>query len=210
MVAVFRAVPVPVAAGAGALAPATTSPNSTSAATARPAAVIPAARAAAGGIRAGNVAGAAAAWSAEAFAGAGASASAARTAKAATSTMPATMPAGGRAPLLNPEQPDPDRQEVPAEGGEGEAGSRCGGQPAREDEPVRNGQHRQPEAEGRDHLQQEQPADGGDRPVAGHVQVEVDRRGGDQQAPARDPQADSGPAARRRFSVLRRGSPRRP
>ena len=39
--------------------------------------------------------------------------------------------AGGRADLGEPEQPDPDRQEVAAEGGEGEAGSRRGGQPAR-------------------------------------------------------------------------------
>jgi predicted lipoprotein with Yx(FWY)xxD motif len=63
IVVVFRTVPVPVpvAAGAEELAPATTSPNSTSAATARPAAVIPAALAAVGGIWAGNRAGAGAA-----------------------------------------------------------------------------------------------------------------------------------------------------
>ena len=117
--------------------------------------------------------------------------------------------AGGRADLGEPEQPDPDRQEVPAEGGEGEAGSGRGGQPAGEDEPARDGQHRQPQAEGGDHLEQEQPADRGDRPVAGQVQVEMDRRGGDQQARTCHTQGDSGPAVRRRFSVPGRGWPRR-
>ena len=66
--------------------------------------VIPAARAIAGEIWAGNVAGAAAAPPAGAFAAAGASASAARTTKAATSTTPATMPAVVRT-SLNPNSP---------------------------------------------------------------------------------------------------------
>src|SRR5690348_10584509 len=110
MVVVFRTVPVPVpvpvavAAGAGELAPASTSPNSTSAATARPAAVSPAALVTAGGIWAGNRAGAAAGPSAGACAAAGASASAARTTKASTSTTPATMPAVVRT-SLNPNSP---------------------------------------------------------------------------------------------------------
>jgi hypothetical protein len=85
--------PVPVAAGAGRLAPAVATPSSTSAAAASAAAAVAAARATAGGIRAGSPARPAAAPLTGVLAGAGASTSAARTANAATSITPATMPA---------------------------------------------------------------------------------------------------------------------
>ena len=191
------------------LAPATASPNSTSAATARPAAVIPAARAIAGGIWAGNR-------------GRGRCRAARRGLRRGGSKRErgqdhesghlhqAGGDAGAGADLLEPEQPDPDRQEVAAEGSEGEAGSGRGRQPAGDDEPAGDGQHRQPEAEGRDHLQQEQPPDRRDRPVPGQVQVEMDRCGGDQQTRTRHAQDDCGPAGRRPFGVLLRGPPRAP
>ena len=112
----------------------------------------------------------------------------------------------GGADLLEPEQPGPDRQQVAAEGGQREAGSGRGREPAGDDGPAAGGQHGQPEAEGGDHLQQEQPADRRDRPVAGQVQVQVDRPGGDQQAGTRYPQQDCPPARSRRSGVLLSGS----
>ena len=47
--------------------------------------------------------------------------------------------AGARADLLEPEQPGPDRQEIAAEGSEGEAGSRRGRQPAGDSAASRRG-----------------------------------------------------------------------
>ena len=88
----------------------------------------------------------------------------------------------GGADLLEPEQADPHRQQVPAEGGQGEPGA-CRG-----DEPTAGREHGRGQAEGRDHLEQEQPAEGGDRPVAGQVQVQVDRPGRGQQPGAGQPQ----------------------
>jgi hypothetical protein len=114
--------------------------------------------------------------------------------------------ARGGADLPEPEQPGPDRQQVAAEGGQREAGSGRGREPAGDDGPAAGGQHGQPEAEGGDHLQQEQPADHRDRPVAGQVQVQVDRPGGDQQAGTRYPQQDCPPAGSRRSGVLLSGS----
>jgi hypothetical protein len=64
-----------------------------------------------------------------------------------------------------------------------------------------DGGHGQREAEGGDHLQQEKPADCRDRPVAGQVQVEIDRPGGDQQTRTQPrgavPFANRAPAALR-------------
>ena len=104
---------------------------------------------------------------------------------------------GGGADLREPEQPGPDRQQVAAEGGQREAGSGGGGQPAGEQAAAgrRGWPARQGEAEGRDHLQQEQPPDGGDGPVPGQVQVEMDRRGGDQQPRTRDRRTAAGQPA---------------
>ena len=48
----------------------------------------------------------------------------------------------GAVDLLESEQPDPDRQEVAAEGGQGDARSARGGQPAGDDEPAADGEHR--------------------------------------------------------------------
>ena len=115
--------------------------------------------------------------------------------------------AGGGADFREPEQPGPDRQQVAAEGGQREAGSGGGGQPAGQQcggRPAGDGQHRQGEAERRDHLQQEQPPDGRDGPVPGQVQVKMDRRGGGQQPRTRDPQDGRGPAGRRPSGVLPR------
>ena len=114
--------------------------------------------------------------------------------------------ARGGADLFESEQPDPDRQQVAAEGGQREDGSRRGRQPARDDVPAAGHQHGQREGEGGDDLQQEQPADGRNRPVAGQVQVQVDRPGGDQQAGARDPQQERRPAGSRRSGVPLSGS----
>ena len=61
------------------------------------------------------------------------------------------------------------------------------------------------EAEGGDHLQQEQPPDRRDRPVPGQVQVEVDRPGGDKQPgpgqPGTRSAAGPGPALHRLVST---------
>jgi hypothetical protein len=83
-----------------------------------------------------------------------------------------------RPDLLEAEQPDPDRQQVGAEGGQRERRARGGGQPAASHQR-RYGQH-----ESHDDLQQEQPADGGDLPVPGQVVVQVNTGGhGQQQRP---------------------------
>ena len=204
IVVVFRAVPVLLAVVPAPAALPTATPSSTSAATARIAVdqLRPSGRSPAGSGRGIRGAGrpSAARPRPRARCGTGASASAARTANAATSTH-AGDDAGGRADLLEPEQPDPDRQQVAAERGQREACTRGGRQPAGDHEPARDDEHRQPQGEGGDHLQQEQPADRRDRPVAGHVQVEMDRCGGDQQTRPRYAQDDS--AASRRPAVLR-------
>jgi hypothetical protein len=82
----------------------------------------------------------------------------------------------GRPDLLEPEQADPHRQDVATEGREGKPGAGRGGQPAA------GHLHGRGEAEGGDHLEQEKPADRRDGPVAGQVQVEVDRPGHGKQA----------------------------
>jgi hypothetical protein len=152
------------------------------------AAVIAAARIG-GEIRAANLAGVAAAPPAGPLATvsarAGASASAARAANAATSMTPATMPAVVRTSWKpnSPVQTD--------------------GQSADDAGPAAGGQHGQREAEGGDHLQQEQPADGRDRPVTG--QVQVDRPGGEQQAGTCYPQRDGPPVRSRWLGVFLSG-----
>jgi hypothetical protein len=75
---------------------------------------------------------------------------------------------------VNPTSPIQTNRE-PTEVARAKPAGACGRQPAGD------GQHGQPEAEGRDHLQQEQPADHRDRLVAGPVRVDLDRPGGDQQ-----------------------------
>ena len=120
IVVVFRLVPATV--GGGELAPATTSPNSTSAATARPAAVIPAALAAAGGIWVGNRAGAACRTARRGVRRGGGKRERGQDYEGGHLHQ-AGGDAGGRADLLEPEQPGPDRQQVAAEGSQGEAGS---------------------------------------------------------------------------------------
>ncbi len=96
--------------------------------------------------------------------------------------------------------------QVAAEGSQREAGSCRGRQPAADDGPATGGQHGQPEAEGGDQLQQEQPADHQDGPASGQVQVQMDRPGGDQQAGTRYPHHDCPPARSRRFRVFLSGS----
>ena len=91
---------------------------------------------------------------------------------------------GRRPDLREPEQADPQRQQVAAQGGQGEPGA------GRRGEPVAGRQHRHTKPEGRDHLEQEQPADRRDRPVAGQVQVKVNRAGRDQQPAPGHPQCE--------------------
>ena len=95
----------------------------------------------------------------------------------------------GRPDLLEPEQADPQGQEVAAQGGQGEPGA------GRRGEPCTGRQHRGTEPEGRDHLEQEQPADRRDRPVAGQVQVKVNRARRDQQPAPGQPQGEPCPGA---------------
>ena len=109
---------------------------------------------------------------------------------------------GGGADFLEAEQADPDRQQVAAEGGQGEPGRGGGGEPAAQR------QHRQGEAERGDDLQQEQPADGRDGPVTGQVQVQVDRPAGDQQPRAGQQQRGPDPAGPRRRRIVSHGSGR--
>ena len=52
----------------------------------------------------------------------------------------------------------------------------------------RRGQDGEGQCEGGDHLEQEEPADRRDAPVPGQVQVEMDRRGGGEQACPGDPE----------------------
>jgi hypothetical protein len=73
-------------------------------------------------------------------------------------------------------------------------------------ESAGGGGHGQREAEGGDHLQQEKPADRRDRPVAGQVQVEIDRPGGDQQTRTHHVEQYLLPIARQRPCVFPDGS----
>jgi len=63
--------------------------------------------------------------------------------------------------------------------------------------PVAGGEHQGSQAEPGDHLEQEQPADGGDVLEPGQIQVKVDRGGGRQQPRPRDPERWPQPGAGR-------------
>jgi PAS domain S-box-containing protein len=89
---------------------------------------------------------------------------------------------GRGAHLGEPEQPDPDGQQVASQRGQGEPGAGRRGQPAA------GQQHRDGQGEGRDDLEQEQPADGRNRPVAGQVQIQVHGPGGEEQARSSHPE----------------------
>ena len=104
-----------------------------------------------------------------------------------------------RSDLLVTEKPDPDGQQVAAKGGQGEGGTGDGDQPA-----VR---HQRPDGEDERHdeLHQEQPADGGDRPVSGQVQDQVNAGGHDEQQRPRDPQPWLPPVAQLDLPVLAHG-----
>jgi len=61
--------------------------------------------------------------------------------------------------------------------------------------PVAGRQHQDTESEGRDHLEQEQPADRRDRPVAGQIKVKVNRTRRDQQPAPGQPKYQPCPCA---------------
>ena len=134
IVVVFRPAPVLVAAGAGELAPATATPSSTSAATASAVAVIAAARAARRGDP-GREPGRSRCRAAGRGLGRGVRRDRSQRERGQDRECGHLDHAGGDArggaDLFEPEQPDPDRQQIAAQGGQREGGSPRGRQPGR-------------------------------------------------------------------------------
>src|SRR5262249_24480578 len=95
----------------------------------------------------------------------------------------------GSADLFETEQAEPYRQQVAAQGGHGEPRAQ-----GRHD-LVASCEHQGGQGEPGDHLEQEQPADGGYVLVAGQIKIKVYRGGGRQQPRPRDPERGPQPAA---------------